>query len=209
MACPIHAAYGKENISVHRKTFFSSVSFSDGTLTNICSVKQTRLESFINGWVSEHMQPADLAAVGFYWTGQIDCGRCFECRTEICRWEAGDDAMTKHRRWGGRCRSVHSLSCIDVPIGTDPITIHYVLPPIHDVTGPFRFLSRGRNRRGVAVERLPTPRNWPTTPTLTHPIAAKTSWLSPPNEWRWKAKRPADNWQLKTARECWGIERWR
>lgn len=74
-------------------------------------------------WVVPYVQPDDLAAAGFYYTKSIDKVRCFECRTEICRWQEGDDPEVEHQRWGGRCRFIRKLPCGNVPIGADPGTI--------------------------------------------------------------------------------------
>ncbi|XP_058798919.1 baculoviral IAP repeat-containing protein 2-like isoform X2 [Phymastichus coffea] len=93
--------------------------------------EEVRLQSYTN-WPCRYVQPADLAAAGFYYTGQIDKVRCFECRTEICRWEENDDPIIEHQRWGGRCRFIRKLPCGNVPIGADPNSIP---PKSRDVCG--------------------------------------------------------------------------
>jgi baculoviral IAP repeat-containing protein 7/8 len=97
-----------------------------------------RLQSFEN-WPSPYIRPADLAAAGFYYTKQIDRVRCFECSTEICRWEDGDDPMVEHQRWGGRCRFIRKLPCGNVPIGADASMIPLPRPRSRDVCGPYRL----------------------------------------------------------------------
>lgn len=103
--------------------------------------EQNRLRSYEN-WPSPYVRPEDLAAAGFYFTGQIDRVRCFECRTEICRWEDGDDPMSEHQRWGGRCAFIRKLPCGNVPIGADPNTIPVPRPRSSDVCGPYRLEYR-------------------------------------------------------------------
>ncbi|OXU31188.1 hypothetical protein TSAR_001649, partial [Trichomalopsis sarcophagae] len=100
--------------------------------------EEVRLQSFEN-WPSEYVRPADLAAAGFYFTKQIDRVRCFECSTEICRWEQGDDPMVEHQRWGGRCRFIRKLPCGNVPIGADPSMIPAPRPRSRDVCGPYKL----------------------------------------------------------------------
>ncbi|KAJ8666854.1 hypothetical protein QAD02_008516 [Eretmocerus hayati] len=84
--------------------------------------EESRLRSFVN-WPSSCVSPTDLAAAGFFYVGQTDRVRCFECRTEICNWEEGDQPMSEHQRWAGRCRFVRKLPCGNVPLGADPSAI--------------------------------------------------------------------------------------
>lgn len=100
--------------------------------------EQARLDSFEN-WPVSYISTADLAAAGFYYTKQIDRVRCFECNAEICRWEEGDNPMTEHQRWGGRCRFIRKLPCGNVPIGVDPSTVPMPRPRSEDVCGPYRL----------------------------------------------------------------------
>ncbi|KAJ8678632.1 hypothetical protein QAD02_014419 [Eretmocerus hayati] len=100
--------------------------------------EETRLASF-EGWPSAHVRPEALAAAGFYYTKSIDRVRCFECSTEICRWEEGDDPMVEHQRWGGRCRFIRRLPCGNVPIGADATAIPQPRTRSLDVCGPYRL----------------------------------------------------------------------
>ncbi|XP_058810808.1 baculoviral IAP repeat-containing protein 8-like isoform X2 [Phymastichus coffea] len=103
--------------------------------------EQNRLNSYVN-WRCRYVHPEDLARAGFYYTGQIDRVRCFECRTEICRWEEGDDPETEHKRWSGRCRLIRGKSCGNVPIGVNPDNIEVTRPRSRDVCGPYRLNYR-------------------------------------------------------------------
>lgn len=95
------------------------------------------MDSFTAQWSCEHVQPKDLAAAGFYYTGQIDRVRCFECGIEVCRWEEGDDPMSEHQRWGGRCRFLRKRACGNVPIGSSDVPIRPRRS--RDVCGQYRL----------------------------------------------------------------------
>lgn len=99
--------------------------------------EQARLQSFENWPVPDIIEPKRLVAAGFYYTGEGDTVRCFECRVEICQWVEGDNPMVDHQRWSARCRFIRKMNCGNVPIGVDPNT---VLPPrlrSSDVCGPY------------------------------------------------------------------------
>lgn len=81
-----------------------------------------RVNSFVD-WTVPFMDPRKLAAAGFYYTGEKDLVKCFECRCLLCGWVEGDNAMVEHQRWSGRCRFVNNIPCGNVPIGVDPKTI--------------------------------------------------------------------------------------
>ena len=94
-----------------------------------------RLQSTQN-WPVPYIEPEKLTAAGFYYTGQDDNLKCFECGIKICQWVEGDDVMFEHQRWSPRCGFIHGIDCGNVPIGVDPST---VLPPRWsrwDVCGP-------------------------------------------------------------------------
>ncbi|XP_014228800.1 death-associated inhibitor of apoptosis 1-like isoform X1 [Trichogramma pretiosum] len=100
--------------------------------------EEVRLQSYEN-WPSPYVRPSDLAAAGFYYTKEIDRVRCFECSTEVCRWEDGDDPMVEHQRWGGRCRFIRKLPCGNVPLGADASMIPARPSRSWDVCGPYRL----------------------------------------------------------------------
>ncbi|XP_033210530.1 baculoviral IAP repeat-containing protein 3-like isoform X1 [Belonocnema kinseyi] len=95
-----------------------------------------RLQSFEN-WPLSYMDPSKLAAAGFYYTGESDKVKCFECQVEIRQWLEGDDPMVDHQRWSGRCRFIRKISCGNVPIGVDPDTIPAPRQRSRDVCGPY------------------------------------------------------------------------
>lgn len=66
-------------------------------------MEAARLESYEN-WPLSFMEPSRPAAAGFYYTGDGDKVKCFECQVEICQWAEGDNPMADHQRWSGRCR---------------------------------------------------------------------------------------------------------
>ncbi|CAK9799602.1 Apoptosis inhibitor IAP [Anthophora plagiata] len=95
-----------------------------------------RLQSFQN-WPITYIEPEKLAAAGFYYTGESDKVRCFECQVEICQWEEGDVPMVDHQRWSARCRFIRMMNCGNVPIGVDPSTVLPPRPRGTDVCSPY------------------------------------------------------------------------
>ncbi|XP_012350956.1 baculoviral IAP repeat-containing protein 3 [Apis florea] len=79
-----------------------------------------RLQSFKN-WPVSYIEPKKLAAAGFYYTGECDKVRCFECQVEICQWVRGDIPMVDHEKWSAKCRFICKINCGNVPI--DPNTM--------------------------------------------------------------------------------------
>lgn len=77
-----------------------------------------RLESFRN-WPVPYMEPSRLAAAGFYFTGEADIVKCFECRIEIYKWLKGDDPMADHKRESPNCRFICRTPCGNVPVDVD------------------------------------------------------------------------------------------
>ena len=64
--------------------------------------EQGRLDSF-SDWKLASPTPNQLAAVGFYYTGDADRVRCFECKIEIRNWDASKCAFEQHKKWMPRC----------------------------------------------------------------------------------------------------------
>lgn len=81
-----------------------------------------RLQSFKN-WPAHFIRPEKMAAAGFYYTGQLDKVKCFECQLEMSHWIKEDNPMVVHQRWLGLCRFVRKIPCGNVAIGADPNTI--------------------------------------------------------------------------------------
>ena len=72
---------------------------------------EARYESFsANGkkW-SKPQRPLELAACGFYWTGQDDRVVCFHCNLNLIDWEPKDHPLKEHIRWQPSCRFLHLL----------------------------------------------------------------------------------------------------
>ena len=118
-----------------------------------------RLQSFGN-WPARYIEPEKLAAAGFYYTGEDDKVRCFECHVEICEWVEGDNPMVDHQRWSARCRFVRKLHCGNVPIGVDPSTVPLPRQRSWDACGPcgveHRPASGPDNRNFTAELQLPS-----------------------------------------------------
>ncbi|KYQ54909.1 Apoptosis 1 inhibitor [Trachymyrmex zeteki] len=98
--------------------------------------ESARLASFKN-WPCSWTKPEELAAAGFFYTGESDKVKCFECNIEICQWREEDNPMVDHQRWSGKCRFIRKIPCGNVPIGTDPGEIPAPVPKGMDVCGPY------------------------------------------------------------------------
>lgn len=84
--------------------------------------EEERLNSY-KDWPVPHLDPARLAAAGFYYSGEGDAVTCFECKLTISDWEMGDKPLTEHQRWQEDCRFIRNIPCGNIPIGTDPASI--------------------------------------------------------------------------------------
>ncbi|XP_033305671.1 E3 ubiquitin-protein ligase XIAP-like [Bombus bifarius] len=71
-------------------------------------------------WPKISVDPVSLAAAGFYYTGEIDIVRCFECQVMIHDWSDGDIPMQIHETCSPECRFIRNEHCDNVPIGVDP-----------------------------------------------------------------------------------------
>lgn len=98
--------------------------------------ESVRLASYGN-WPVAYMDPAKLSSAGFYYTGEGDNVKCFECGVVICQWVEGDNPMSDHQRWQSNCRFVRKQPCGNVPIGVDPSTIPSPSPRSRDVCGRY------------------------------------------------------------------------
>ncbi|XP_076301090.1 uncharacterized protein LOC143219133 [Lasioglossum baleicum] len=127
--------------------------------------EQARLESFENWPVPHIMEPKRLAAAGFYYTGEGDKVKCFECHVVIGRWVEGDNPMVDHQRWSARCRFIREINCGNVPIGVDPNTVLPPRPRSRDVCGPY----------GVKYRPTSGPDNHNLTSELQLPSTAELS----------------------------------
>lgn len=77
--------------------------------------EKNRLLTYI-AWSNAYMNPKDLAKAGFYSTRYEDFVRCAFCNIEICRWEAGDNAMLEHQRWSNACPFVRFIDVGNIPL---------------------------------------------------------------------------------------------
>lgn len=128
-------------------------------------LENARLESFKN-WPAPYIEPAKLAAAGFYFTGEDDKVRCFECEVEVCRWVEGDDPMVDHQRWSGRCRFIRRLPCGNVPIGVDPSTVAAPQPRSFDVCGLYSVDSQEDLASAASSQHSGSTENLPSTAKL-------------------------------------------
>ncbi|XP_044588675.1 death-associated inhibitor of apoptosis 1-like [Cotesia glomerata] len=84
--------------------------------------EEARLQSY-SSWPLRYMDPIRMATAGFYYTGQGDKVKCFECGISISEWEEGDNPLSDHQRWQSNCRFIRSLRCGNVPLGVNPSTV--------------------------------------------------------------------------------------
>ncbi|XP_043280002.1 baculoviral IAP repeat-containing protein 7-B-like isoform X2 [Venturia canescens] len=99
-------------------------------------MEEVRLRSY-STWPVPFLDPAKMAAAGFYYTGEGDKAKCFECKVDIGGWVEGDNPMTEHQRWQEQCRFIRKIPCGNVPIGENPNSIPQPRPRGHDVCGPY------------------------------------------------------------------------
>lgn len=85
--------------------------------------EETRLNSY-ETWPVLHLDPAKMAAAGFYYSGIGDGVICFECQLIVEEWDRrGNNPMSEHQREEAECRFIRKIPCGNVPIGVDPETI--------------------------------------------------------------------------------------
>ncbi|KYQ54918.1 Baculoviral IAP repeat-containing protein 7-B [Trachymyrmex zeteki] len=78
-----------------------------------------RLKSFHN-WPYSWKKSEEFAAAGFFYTGESDIVKCFECGEELWKWKVEDDPMVDHQRYNRNCWFLRNISCGNVPISMDP-----------------------------------------------------------------------------------------
>uniref|UniRef100_A0A2C9KXI5 RING-type domain-containing protein n=1 Tax=Biomphalaria glabrata TaxID=6526 RepID=A0A2C9KXI5_BIOGL len=62
-----------------------------------------RVDSYSNWTFHEIFSPQKLASCGFYYTGEADCVRCFQCGLGLRSWKPGDDVLTQHEKYRPTC----------------------------------------------------------------------------------------------------------
>lgn len=85
-------------------------------------IEEDRLRSYEN-WPIPYINPAKLAAAGFYYTNEGDKVRCFECKVQIEEWFEGDNPMAEHERWQDKCRFIRKIPCGNVLIDISPNSV--------------------------------------------------------------------------------------
>ncbi|KAK0064455.1 baculoviral IAP repeat-containing protein 7 [Biomphalaria pfeifferi] len=70
---------------------------------------QTRLKSFDSWNFHNILQPQTLASLGFFYTGDLDCVRCFQCGLGLRSWKPGDDVLAQHEKYRPTCPYLRSL----------------------------------------------------------------------------------------------------
>ncbi|XP_043920363.1 baculoviral IAP repeat-containing protein 1-like [Protopterus annectens] len=70
--------------------------------------EEARLESFEKWPFYAKMEPAILAAAGFFFTGKKDTVQCFSCNESLANWEVDDDPWKEHAKWFPECEYLQS-----------------------------------------------------------------------------------------------------
>lgn len=83
--------------------------------------EENRLKSF-SEWPVAYIDRDNLAAAGFYFSGEDDRVICFECKLALEAWKEGDIPEQEHKKWQADCRLMKKIPCGNVPIGGDPDT---------------------------------------------------------------------------------------
>ncbi|XP_057329933.1 E3 ubiquitin-protein ligase XIAP-like [Microplitis mediator] len=81
-----------------------------------------RIQSY-SQWPEPTVSPEKLANAGFYYTGEGDSVKCFECGIVICHWLQTDNPVSDHRRWQSNCRFIRNVPCGNVPKDVDLSTV--------------------------------------------------------------------------------------
>lgn len=84
---------------------------------------ETARRSSFRNWPVSFIDPVSLAAAGFYYTGNLDVVRCFECQLEANHWSKGDIPIQIHEMRSPECRFIRNEHCNNVPIGADPAKV--------------------------------------------------------------------------------------
>ncbi|KAI8792456.1 baculoviral IAP repeat-containing protein 7 [Biomphalaria glabrata] len=84
---------------------------------------QTRLKSFENWNFHNILQPQTLASLGFFYTGNLDCVRCFQCGLGLRSWKPGDDVLTQHEKYRPTCPYLRSLSKTQENVSTGAVAV--------------------------------------------------------------------------------------
>lgn len=72
---------------------------------NMC-ITQSRFMTF-SSWTNTNTADVEsLVNAGFFYTGNEDHVRCFDCGIGLRSWEPEDDPMVEHARWSPSCRFI-------------------------------------------------------------------------------------------------------
>ncbi|XP_053331400.1 LOW QUALITY PROTEIN: baculoviral IAP repeat-containing protein 1 [Spea bombifrons] len=80
--------------------------------TNIFENEAVRLDSFKRWPENAHVEPADLAKAGFYYTGLSDTVKCFTCGICLQLFEPGDDPHKEHLKYSSGCGFLQKLMLV-------------------------------------------------------------------------------------------------
>lgn len=78
------------------------------------SCVRQRINSFKN-WSCPYYTPEDMAQAGFFFTGEREIVKCFECHLELGNWRSGMNLMAEHRAMAPVCNYVRSMDFMAAP----------------------------------------------------------------------------------------------
>ncbi|KAK0064448.1 baculoviral IAP repeat-containing protein 7 [Biomphalaria pfeifferi] len=116
------------------------------------SLFHIRLDSY--GEWTYMPSPNSLASNGFFYTGETDCVRCFQCGLGLRSWKQGDDVLTQHEKFRPTCPFLMSLAKRRLNASTEAIAIadsetnpgysYYLLHLISNVKHRHPYSEAGR-----------------------------------------------------------------
>lgn len=83
-------------------------------------VEAQRLKTFLLWPTWGKADPNKLAQTGFFFTGDEDKCKCFECAVEISHWSESESPMSVHKRKSPYCALVRGGKTKNVPLNPEP-----------------------------------------------------------------------------------------
>jgi len=113
-------------LSVQRPSITSSSASVDRSRPDFLQLQSesVRLSTF-HDWpesAGRIVDPRDLAATGFFYTGHADCVQCAFCRGCLRNWKPGDSPAEEHRRHFHDCPLMRAAFAADVDTRTSLTT---------------------------------------------------------------------------------------
>lgn len=125
---------------------FSSIDFDrhDNPDFHRLKIESVRLNTF-HDWPREaHVQPSELAADGWFYTGRGDRVCCAFCRGILHQWAKNDRPASEHRKFFPNCAFIKGRNVGNVPLATvTGATAAVAAAAAETATGPGADFDRG------------------------------------------------------------------